>query len=280
MNPRCIPFAYSRNYLYLTYVGDQNDVVPLRSEKLAAHKDSLYDTAFGKGRLEEDWDGVSLVYILVASLFAFLCTRLHCAEVTWNAKSVSFFFTSGKDSNVLIELPTSLRVAKRKAASICQPKSPHWHGHRHRPPGARRIAVWNSRSKQGEQTVDVLVFFPSGTNGWWMSSRVFFFFFRILRCLWFEGIFLKNKIWIDLVMPIGRFERTQSNLGKWPVFGDGGYRIRCQHVRRIPRSSTWTAKLRSHPLLHLGADNQPVKLMGKHGKSFGHSATPVERKTV
>lgn len=192
-----------------------------------------------------------------------------------------FFFTSGKDSNVLIELPTSLPVAKRKAASICQPKSPHWHGHRHRPPGARRIAVWNSRSKQGEQTVDVLVFFPSGTNGWWMSSRVFFFFFfRILRCLWFEGIFLKNKIWIGWVMPIGRFERTQSNLGKWPVFGDGGYRIRCQHVRRIPRSSTWTAKLRSHPLLHLGADNQPVKLMGKHGKSSGHSATPVERKTV
>lgn len=116
----------------------------------------------------------------------------------------------------------------------------------------------------------------------WMVNvfQSFFFFFRILRCLWFEGIFLKNKIWIDLVMPIGRFERTQSNLGKWPVFGDGGYRIRCQHVRRIPRSSTWTAKLRSHPLLHLGADNQPVKLMGKHGKSFGHSATPVERKTV
>ena len=71
MNPRCIPFDCSRNYLYLTYVGDQNDVVPLRSEKLAAHKDSLYDTAFGKGRLEEDWDGVSLVHILVAFLLHF-----------------------------------------------------------------------------------------------------------------------------------------------------------------------------------------------------------------
>jgi len=47
-------FPAQTNYLYLTYVGDQNDVVPLRSEKLAAHKDSLYDTAFGKGRLEEE----------------------------------------------------------------------------------------------------------------------------------------------------------------------------------------------------------------------------------
>ncbi|CAK9035546.1 unnamed protein product [Durusdinium trenchii] len=47
-------FPAQTNYLYLTYVGDQNDVVPLRNEKLAAHKDSLYDTAFGKGRLEEE----------------------------------------------------------------------------------------------------------------------------------------------------------------------------------------------------------------------------------
>lgn len=33
--------ALLRNYLYLSYVGEQNDVVPLRSEKLAAHKASL-----------------------------------------------------------------------------------------------------------------------------------------------------------------------------------------------------------------------------------------------
>eukprot|EP00435_Cladocopium_sp_Y103_P016518 s1743_g4.t1 len=49
-------FPAQTNYLYLTYVGSQNDVVPLRTEKLAAHKDldSLYDTAFGKGRLQEE----------------------------------------------------------------------------------------------------------------------------------------------------------------------------------------------------------------------------------
>ena len=62
-------------------MGDQNDVVPLRNEKLAAHKDSLYDTAFGKGRLEEDWDGVSFVFTLVASC-CILRTRLHCAKIT------------------------------------------------------------------------------------------------------------------------------------------------------------------------------------------------------
>jgi len=47
-------FPAQTNYLYLTYVGSQNDVIPLRTEKLAAHKDSLYDTAFGKGRLQEE----------------------------------------------------------------------------------------------------------------------------------------------------------------------------------------------------------------------------------
>ncbi|CAJ1402763.1 unnamed protein product [Effrenium voratum] len=47
-------FPAQTNYLYLTYVGEQNDVVPLRNEKLAAHKDALYDTAFGKGKLEEE----------------------------------------------------------------------------------------------------------------------------------------------------------------------------------------------------------------------------------
>lgn len=279
MNPRCIPFAYSRNYLYLTYVGDQNDVVPLRSEKLAAHKDSLYDTAFGKGRLEEDWDGVSLVYILVASLFAFLCTRLHCAEVTWNAKSVSFFFHFRKrfqcfdwTANVpsRCKKESGFNLPTKKSALARAQTSPAWS------PKNRSMKLEEQTGRANSRCFGVL---PKWYE-WMVNVFQSFFFFQILRCLWFEGIFLKNKIWIDLVMPIGRFERTQSNLGKWPVFGDGGYRIRCQHVRRIPRSSTWTAKLRSHPLLHLGADNQPVKLMGKHGKSFGHSATPVERKTV
>eukprot|EP00933_Yihiella_yeosuensis_P048097 TRINITY_DN4410_c0_g1_i8.p1 TRINITY_DN4410_c0_g1~~TRINITY_DN4410_c0_g1_i8.p1 ORF type:complete len:1589 (+),score=341.89 TRINITY_DN4410_c0_g1_i8:115-4881(+) len=47
-------FPAQTNYLYLTYVGDQHDVPPLRQEKLAPHKDSLYDTAFGQGRLGDE----------------------------------------------------------------------------------------------------------------------------------------------------------------------------------------------------------------------------------
>ncbi|CAJ1380108.1 unnamed protein product, partial [Effrenium voratum] len=45
-------FPAQTNYLYLTYVGEENDVVPLGNEQLAAHKAALYDTAFGS-RLEE-----------------------------------------------------------------------------------------------------------------------------------------------------------------------------------------------------------------------------------
>jgi len=47
-------FPAQTNYLYLTYVGDSHDVTPLRVEQLPAYKDSLYDTAFGKGRLEDE----------------------------------------------------------------------------------------------------------------------------------------------------------------------------------------------------------------------------------
>eukprot|EP00931_Biecheleriopsis_adriatica_P007983 TRINITY_DN109223_c0_g1_i1.p1 TRINITY_DN109223_c0_g1~~TRINITY_DN109223_c0_g1_i1.p1 ORF type:complete len:1589 (-),score=354.27 TRINITY_DN109223_c0_g1_i1:68-4834(-) len=47
-------FPAQTNYLYLSYVGSEHDVSPLRVESLAPHKDSLYDTAFGKGRLEEE----------------------------------------------------------------------------------------------------------------------------------------------------------------------------------------------------------------------------------
>jgi len=47
-------FPAQTNYLYLTYGGDGHDVRPLSQDKLAPHKDSLYDTAFGKGRLEEE----------------------------------------------------------------------------------------------------------------------------------------------------------------------------------------------------------------------------------
>eukprot|EP00406_Dinophysis_acuminata_P039136 CAMPEP_0179375762 /NCGR_PEP_ID=MMETSP0797-20121207/87968_1 /TAXON_ID=47934 /ORGANISM="Dinophysis acuminata, Strain DAEP01" /LENGTH=296 /DNA_ID=CAMNT_0021091775 /DNA_START=1 /DNA_END=888 /DNA_ORIENTATION=- len=46
-------FPAQTNYLYLTYVGTQHDVEPLCREKLPAYKDSLYDTAFGKGHLED-----------------------------------------------------------------------------------------------------------------------------------------------------------------------------------------------------------------------------------
>jgi len=42
------------NYLYLTYVGEENDMVPLSEEVLPAYKDSLYDSAFGQGRLAEE----------------------------------------------------------------------------------------------------------------------------------------------------------------------------------------------------------------------------------
>jgi len=47
-------FPAQTNYLYLTYVGDENDVVPLGQEVLPAHKDALYDSAFGQGRLAEE----------------------------------------------------------------------------------------------------------------------------------------------------------------------------------------------------------------------------------
>jgi len=47
-------FPAQTNYLYLSYVGDEDDVEPLRDEVLPAYKDSLYDTAFGKGKLEEE----------------------------------------------------------------------------------------------------------------------------------------------------------------------------------------------------------------------------------
>ena len=47
-------FPAQTNYLYLTYVGSEHDVEPLSREVLPAYKDSLYDTAFGKGRLEEE----------------------------------------------------------------------------------------------------------------------------------------------------------------------------------------------------------------------------------
>jgi len=47
-------FPAQTNYLYLTYVGDEHDVQPLRSDVLPAYKDSLYDTAFGKGRLQDE----------------------------------------------------------------------------------------------------------------------------------------------------------------------------------------------------------------------------------
>lgn len=47
-------FPAQTNYLYLTYVGDQHDVEPLRTELLPAYKDALYDSVFGKGRLEEE----------------------------------------------------------------------------------------------------------------------------------------------------------------------------------------------------------------------------------
>jgi len=46
-------FPAQTNYLYLTYVGTDNDVLPLHSDDLPAYKDALYDTAFGKGSLLE-----------------------------------------------------------------------------------------------------------------------------------------------------------------------------------------------------------------------------------
>jgi len=47
-------FPAQTNYLYLSYVGSEHDVQPLRQDTLPAYKDSLYDTAFGKGRLEDE----------------------------------------------------------------------------------------------------------------------------------------------------------------------------------------------------------------------------------
>lgn len=46
-------FPAQTNYLYLSYLGTEHDVVPLKNDQLAPHKDSLYDSAFGKGRLDE-----------------------------------------------------------------------------------------------------------------------------------------------------------------------------------------------------------------------------------
>mmetsp|Transcript_14182 Transcript_14182/g.32133 ORF Transcript_14182/g.32133 Transcript_14182/m.32133 type:complete len:1533 (+) Transcript_14182:66-4664(+) len=53
-------FPAQTNYLYLTYLGSGHDVLPLRQDELPAYKDSLYDSAFGKGALEEEdaWDPV------------------------------------------------------------------------------------------------------------------------------------------------------------------------------------------------------------------------------
>lgn len=47
-------FPAQTNYLYLTYTGDEHDVAPLREDTLPPYKDSLYDTAFGRGRLQEE----------------------------------------------------------------------------------------------------------------------------------------------------------------------------------------------------------------------------------
>eukprot|EP00927_Polykrikos_kofoidii_P014402 TRINITY_DN16305_c0_g1_i1.p1 TRINITY_DN16305_c0_g1~~TRINITY_DN16305_c0_g1_i1.p1 ORF type:complete len:1562 (+),score=274.84 TRINITY_DN16305_c0_g1_i1:79-4764(+) len=47
-------FPAQTNYLYLTYAGSEHDVDPLRLAVLPAYKDSLYDTAFGKGHLEDE----------------------------------------------------------------------------------------------------------------------------------------------------------------------------------------------------------------------------------
>jgi carbamoyl-phosphate synthase large subunit len=47
-------FPAQTNYLYLTYVGTDHDVVPLARESLPAYKDSLYDSAFGQGKLMEE----------------------------------------------------------------------------------------------------------------------------------------------------------------------------------------------------------------------------------
>uniref|UniRef100_A0A7S2K1Q6 ATP-grasp domain-containing protein n=1 Tax=Zooxanthella nutricula TaxID=1333877 RepID=A0A7S2K1Q6_9DINO len=60
-------FPAQTNYLYLTYVGQDHDVSPLRQETLPAYKDSLYDTAFGKGRLEDE-DAFSLPFKSAPSL--------------------------------------------------------------------------------------------------------------------------------------------------------------------------------------------------------------------
>jgi carbamoyl-phosphate synthase small subunit len=47
-------FPAQTNYLYLSYVGDEHDVEPLRSGVLPAYKDSLMESVFGKGTLEEE----------------------------------------------------------------------------------------------------------------------------------------------------------------------------------------------------------------------------------
>mmetsp|Transcript_22822 Transcript_22822/g.53327 ORF Transcript_22822/g.53327 Transcript_22822/m.53327 type:complete len:1531 (+) Transcript_22822:91-4683(+) len=51
-------FPAQTNYLYLTYLGTGHDVLPLKRDELPAYKDSLYDSAFGKGALEDEdqWD--------------------------------------------------------------------------------------------------------------------------------------------------------------------------------------------------------------------------------
>merc|ERR1712048_874857 len=48
-------FPAQTNYLYLSYVGSEHDVLPLGQETLPAYKDSLYDSAFGKRPEEHGW---------------------------------------------------------------------------------------------------------------------------------------------------------------------------------------------------------------------------------
>merc|ERR1719410_3256592 len=47
-------FPAQTNYLYMTYVGGQHDVPLLGQETLPPYKDSLYDSAFGKGSLDDE----------------------------------------------------------------------------------------------------------------------------------------------------------------------------------------------------------------------------------
>merc|ERR1719507_2919592 len=60
-------FPAQTNYLYMTYVGVQHDVPPLGQETLPPFKDSLYDSAFGKGHLDDEHGWSSLSPKLTAS---------------------------------------------------------------------------------------------------------------------------------------------------------------------------------------------------------------------